>query len=296
MSAHANRTGILAMAGGMACFVTNDSIVKHASESLNAGQLIFIRGVFSIALLVAAAQAMGALRQARGLLDGKVLARGALDAIATVVYLTSLFHLPLGNATAINMVAPLMITLFAVVVLHDRVGVGRWLAIATGFAGVLLVVQPTGAGFNAFALLCLGGTAFHASRDLLTRFIDPALPSILITIPTAVAVTLLAGAWTLLQGWQSVEWRHLALLGAASIFLSSGYCLTIVAMRSGDISTVAPFRYSGLLFALVLGWVVWGEVPNAMAWIGIAMLTGAGLFVLYSERRRANAALEAAAD
>lgn len=292
----ADRVGILAMAGGMASFVTNDSIVKHVSESLNAGQLIFIRGLMSIVLLVAAAHAMGALRQAKGLLGRKVLLRGALDAIATVVYLTSLFHLPLGNATAINMVAPLMITLFAVLVLHERVGLGRWIAIATGFSGVLLIVQPTGAGFNAFALLCLAGTVFHASRDLLTRFIDASMPSILITIPTAVLVTLLAGCWTLLQGWQPVEWRHLGQLAAASVFLSAGYCLTIVAMRSGNLSTVAPFRYSGLLFALVLGWTVWGDVPNALAWSGIALLVGAGLYVLYSDRARPHPALEGAAD
>lgn len=284
------------MSLGMAAFVTNDSIVKHVSESLGAGQLIFVRGLMSIALLVAAAHVMGALGHAKGLLDRKVLARGSLDAIATVVYLTSLFHLPLGNATAINMVAPLMITLFAVLVLRERVGIGRWLAIATGFTGVLLVVQPASAGFNAFALLCLAGTVFHASRDLLTRFIDPALPSILITIPTAVLVTLLAGAWTLLQGWQPLAWSHAGMLAAASVFLSAGYCLTIVAMRSGKLSTVAPFRYSGLLFALVLGWTVWGDVPNALAWAGIALLVAAGLYVLYSDRARTHPALEAAPD
>jgi drug/metabolite transporter (DMT)-like permease len=227
--------------------------------------------------------------------DGKVVLRALFDAFATLTYLTSLFHLPIGNATAINMATPLFITLFAVVAFKEQVGAGRWLAILTGFTGVLLVVQPSGAAFNVYALLCLGGTLLHASRDLLTRVIDRSIPSLLITLSTAAAVTLLAGAWSLFQDWQPVGWRELGMLAAASVFLSGGYYLLTVAMRAGEMSVIAPFRYAGLLYALLLGFVVWGDVPNAVAWAGIALLVGAGLYVLHSERR-ARAALDAIQD
>ncbi|NNU42643.1 DMT family transporter [Ramlibacter montanisoli] len=198
----ANRRGILAMAGGMACFVVNDSLVKHVSESLPGPQLIFLRGIFATLLLVAIAHGMRATARLQDLLDRRVLLRALFDAFATMAYLTSLFHLPIANATAINMATPLFITLFAVVAFKERVGAGRWLAIATGFTGVLLVVQPTGAAFNAYALLCLGGTLLHASRDLMTRVIDRGIPSILITLSTAIAVTVLAGAWSLFSEWR----------------------------------------------------------------------------------------------
>lgn len=281
----ANRRGVAAMAAGMASFVTNDSLVKVVSESLPAPQLIFLRGVFATALLLAVVLATGAVRQLPRLRDRKVLVRAGFDAFATMTYLTSLFHLPIGNATAINMATPLFITLFAVVAFHERVGLGRWIAILTGFTGVLLVVQPAGAAFNAYALLCLAGTLLHASRDLMTRVIDRTIPSLLITLSTAVAVTLLAGAWTLLHDWQPVTGRELGLLAAASVFLSGGYFLLTVAMRSGEMSLVAPFRYAGLLYALLLGYLVWGDVPNALAFAGIALLVGAGLYVLHDQKR-----------
>jgi drug/metabolite transporter (DMT)-like permease len=281
----ANRRGVAAMAAGMASFVTNDSLVKVVSESLPAPQLIFLRGVFATALLLAVVLATGAARNLPRLRDRKVLVRAAFDAFATMTYLTSLFHLPIGNATAINMATPLFITLFAVIAFHEQVGIGRWVAILTGFTGVLLVVQPAGAAFNAYALLCLAGTLLHASRDLMTRVIDRTIPSLLITLSTAVAVTLLSGAWSLLHEWQSVTGRQLGMLAAASVFLSGGYFLLTVAMRSGEMSLVAPFRYAGLLYALLLGFLVWGDVPNALAFIGIALLVGAGLYVLHDQKR-----------
>ncbi|MGV3493958.1 MAG: DMT family transporter [Ramlibacter sp.] len=281
----ANRRGVAAMAAGMASFVTNDSLVKVVSESLPAPQLIFLRGVFATTLLLAVVLATGAARHLPRLRDRKVLVRAALDAFATMTYLTSLFHLPIGNATAINMATPLFITLFAVIAFHEQVGIGRWVAILTGFTGVLLVVQPAGAAFNAYALLCLAGTLLHASRDLMTRVIDRTIPSLLITLSTAVAVTLLSGAWSLLHEWQSVTGRQLGMLAAASVFLSGGYFLLTVAMRSGEMSLVAPFRYAGLLYALLLGFLVWGDVPNALAFTGIALLVGAGLYVLHDQKR-----------
>jgi len=274
----------------MASFVINDSLVKHVSESLPSGQLIFVRGLFASLLLLVAVSLLGAWHAPGGgwqsLARRPVLIRAAFDALATLAYLTSLFHLPLGNATAINMATPLVITLMAVLLLGEQVPVSRWLAIGVGFLGVLLIVRPTADGFNAFALLCLLGTVLHASRDLMTRSIAPGTPAILITLSTAVAVTLLAGALSAVQGWQAMQARHLALLAAASVFLAIGYFLLIVAMRTGEMSLIAPFRYVGLLMALLLGWIVWGDLPDALAWCGIALLVGAGLQILRSQRMR----------
>lgn len=293
----ANRRGIAAMSLAMASFVSNDALVKYVSQSLPAAQLIFIRAVFATVLLLVVARAMGALTGAglRMMGQGRVVLRAGLDALGTFTYLTSLFHLPIGNATAINMATPLLITLLAVLAFKEKVGPGRWLAVATGFAGVVLIVQPSAAGFNAYALLCLVGTLFHAARDLTTRAIASGVPSILITLATALAVLLMAGLLTAFQGWQPPAARELLLLAVASVFLSAGYFLIITGMRSGDISVIAPFRYTGLLFALAMGWLVWGEVPNALAWAGIALLMGAGLYVLHGERR-ASAGLDAASD
>jgi drug/metabolite transporter (DMT)-like permease len=274
------------MVGAMAGFVVNDAIVKHVSEDMPSAQLIFLRGALASLLVLGMALALGARRQLRHALHPRVAARAAVDACATVMYLLSLFHLPLGNATAINLAAPLFMVVFAVWFLKERPGAARWLAVALGFAGVLCVVQPSSEGFNAWALLCLAGTLFHATRDLLTRRIDPAIPSIVVTLSTAVAVTLLSGALSLAQGWQPFTAAQLAWLAGASVFLVAGYFLIIQCMRQGELSLTAPFRYAALLFAVVLGYLVWGDVPDAWAWCGIALLVGSGLYVVHDQRGR----------
>jgi drug/metabolite transporter (DMT)-like permease len=126
----------------------------------------------------------------------------------------------------------------------------------------------------------------------MTRTIDRSIPSLLITFSTAVAVTLLSGLWSLQQEWRPASWQSLGFLAAASVFLSIGYFMLTIAMRAGEMSVIAPFRYVGLLFALLLGFIVWGDMPNTLAWAGIALLVGAGLYVLHSERSRARAELE----
>lgn len=302
LQSQANRDGILAMTFAMACFIANDALVKYVSQSLPAAQLIFIRGLFATAFLLAVAHRMGLLRRTPGqasdplrqLLLRPVWLRAVIDAVATIAYLTSLFNLPIGNATAISMATPLLITLFAVLVWRERVGPGRWLALACGFTGVLLIVQPDAGGFNAWALLCFLATVLHTVRDLITRTIPEQVPSILVTVSTTVAVTLLAGLMSVAHPWAPLDARQLLLLGAASIFLSGAYYLIIVGMRTGEMSLIAPFRYTGLLFALLLGWLVWREVPNTAAWTGIALLVGAGIYVLHSQRTRT--LLDAAAD
>jgi drug/metabolite transporter (DMT)-like permease len=283
-----NLRGIQAMALAMGSFVINDALVKYVSQSLGGAQLILIRGMFAIVILFGAAAALGQLRPAPGaqplrwseLLSRRVLLRATMDALATMAYLASLFHLPIANVTAINMATPLIITLYAVVALGERVGRLRWLALMIGFLGVLLVVQPDSSGFNRWALLCLLGTLFHTARDVLTRGIPQHVPSLLIAVVTSVTVSLMAGAACLAQGWQPVNPTQWGQLAAASAFLSGGYYFIIKSMRTGQMSVVAPFRYTGLLFALVLGWLVWGDIPNLLAWLGIAMLVGSGLYVL----------------
>lgn len=284
----ANRRSVFMMIGGMACFVTNDALAKYVSQGMPAAQLIFLRGCMATVLVLLVAQMLGATNRLGGVLHPRVALRAVVDACATVMYLLSLFHLPIGDVTAINLAAPLFMTLFAVFFLRERVGVARWAAVVLGFVGVLCVVRPGRDGVNTWALLCLLGTLFHAARDLLTRRIDPAIPSIVITMATALAVTLLAGGLSAVQGWKPFTAPELGWLALASAFLASGYFLLIQCMRQGEVSLTAPFRYSALLFAVLLGYAVWGDVPDAWSWAGIALLVGSGLYVVHNERGRNN--------
>ncbi|MDB5963878.1 MAG: EamA/RhaT family transporter, partial [Polaromonas sp.] len=276
----ANRRGILCMLGGTASFVANDALVKFASQSMPGPQLIFIRGALSVLLVLLVTRALHTPVHVPPGTRGWVAGRALIDAVATMLYLGSLFHLPIANAVAITLTAPLFMTLFAAVFLRERVSLARWLSVCAGFAGVLLVVQPRADGFNYYALVCLLAALFHAARDLMTRRIDAGVPSIIVTLATAMAVTLLSGGITLAQAWQPFSLAAFGVLALASAFLAGGYYLTVCSMRFGELSRVGPFRYSGILFALILGYVGWRDIPNALAWCGIALLVGSGLYML----------------
>ncbi len=270
----------------MAIFIVSDAIVKLVGEAMPVAQLMFIRGLMAIILVCAVARVQGVVGQIGKIMHRRVVLRALCDASASLLFIGSLVHLPLGNATAINLASPLFITLFAVFLLGEQVSLPRWVAVLFGFGGVLLIIQPRADGFNAYSLMCLAGTLFYAARDLLTRRIGRGTPSILITLATAIVVTLLSGALSVAQGWLPFGPREFALLALAAALQSAAYVLIINSMREGEMSLIAPFRYTGLLFALVLGYLVWGDIPNLLAWCGIALMLGAGLYVLHAERPR----------
>jgi len=281
------------MIGAMGCFVVNDALVKYASQTMPPAQLIFVRGVMASLLVLSVAHATGATRRIREIARGWVAVRAVVDAIATVLFLVSLFHLPLANATAINMASPLIITVLAALFLGERLGRSRWLAVGVGFVGVLLIIQPEGRAFNSYALVCLLSTVLLSVRDLVTRRVHAAVPSILVTLSNTVAVTLLAGGLTLFEGWRPFTGLELSLLAVVAVFLSSAYYLIVVSTRRGDLSLIAPFRYTAILFATVAGFVIWGDTPNALAWCGIALVIASGIYVLRVSRRARSAPITA---
>jgi len=224
-AALATRRSIRLMVLAMLAFTLNDTLVKLASESMPTGQLIFLRGVLATAFVLVAVRLGGATLQPKRLVTGWVAVRAVIDAFATLVFLVSLFHLPLATATAINMATPLVIAAMAAWWLGERVPLARWVVIGVGFGGVLLVIQPGPQGFNAWAWLCLAGTLLTAARDTITRRIPPDMPSIGITLATAVAVSLLALGVMAFEGWEPMTWREWALLTGAAAFLAVSLCL-----------------------------------------------------------------------
>ena len=284
--AAANRRGVLFMASGMAALVLNDTIVKYVGQSLELAQLLFVRGTLAITMIMAVARATGATSKFATLHDRRIAYRTVFEMLGTLLYLASLMHLPIGNATAINLSAPLIMAVLAVFVLKEQPGPRRWFAIALGFAGVILIVQPRVEDFNAWAVVCLLATVCGTIRDLLTRQIPVNVPAILISMVGISFVTLLAGGYVLFAGWKPMTVSQVLLLALSASLLSTGYFLIVNSMRHGEVTMVAPFRYTGLLVALTSGFLLWGEVPTAMAWGGILIVLCAGVYLLHDERRR----------
>ena len=275
------------MAVAMAGFTMNDAITKAVSSAMNFGEIMLVRGVFAVTLIAILAWHQGALRPLRTLMMKPVALRVVGEVGGTISFMAAIVHLPLANTSAIFQALPLAITFGAALIFGEPVGWRRWLAILAGFVGVLIVVRPGVQGFNQFSLLALTSVVFCAVRDLATKQIPAEIPSLFITLVTTVTITT-TGAVILvpLGGWAPPSPRALGLLAFAAVLLLTGYQCIIVALRSGDISAVAPFRYSALLWAMLLGYLAFGDVPDGMMVTGASIIVLSGLYAFYRERQR----------
>ena len=284
--ATSNLRAILAMLAGQASFTFNDALIKLAAEGMPGGQAIFMRGVMAIAVSFTVCAAMGKLSLAPLRGQGRALTLRNIGEIgSTMFFLFALFHMPIATATAILQFVPLAITAGAALFLAEPVGWRRWLATAVGFVGVMIIIRPGGAAFNAFSLLALAGVAFSVLRDLSTRSIGLHAPAILLVTISACTVTVAALGFALVETWIVPPPKSLALLAGSAIFLLCGYYGMVDAMRYGEVAVVAPFRYSVIVWAILAGIVLWGEWPDSTALFGTAIVTLAGLYTFMRERK-----------
>ncbi|WP_420960169.1 DMT family transporter [Brucella sp. IR073] len=268
----------------MATFTVNDSITKYLSESMNTGQIMFLRGILATTVVLLLAKQQKALAAPRNIVHPMVLLRALGELGATITYLVALAHLSLGFTSAVFQSVPLAVTLLAALFLKEQVGWRRWLAITIGFAGVLIIIRPGTEGINPYAGVLLVGVLFTACRDLATRRVPQTMPTLMISALTSFIVTL-TGACLIhpMGGWVEPSWEEIGFLMVASILLLIGYHFVILAMRAGEISFVAPFRYTSLLWAILLGFVIFGDVPDLPMVIGSVIVVLSGIYMLYRE-------------
>jgi drug/metabolite transporter (DMT)-like permease len=266
-------------------FTVSDAFTKYLSESMSIAQVMLVRGLFATTLVGALAWQRGALARPRSMLHPMVAMRVAGEASATVAYFIALSHLPIANVSAVQQALPLAVTMGAALFFGEYVGPRRWLAIMAGLAGVLIIVRPGFDGFNAFSLLVLLCVALCAMRDLATRQVPETIPTLLISATTSLAVTLVGAAMIgPMGGWAPMTTGDLLLLVLGAVLLLVGYQCIIMAMRMGDISFIAPFRYMALLWAILLGMIMFGDFPDLPMMIGASIIVASGLYTLYRER------------
>ena len=293
-----NLRGALFMSISMAGFALNDAVIKLASAELHLFQIILLRGIMASLLIALIAWWRGGLFYRPGRRDAKILAlRAAGEIGGTLCFLTALFNMPIANATAILQSLPLAVTLEAALFLGEAVGWRRYSAIVVGFAGVLIIVRPGGAGFNAYALWALAAVAFIVLRDLSTRQLSPDVPSTFAAFVSSLAITVVGGVLALATGtWHPVDAGSFALLAGAALFIFFAYLFAVMTMRVGEVSFVSPFRYTVLIWAIILGVVLFGEIPDGWTLFGSFIVVGMGIYTFYRERRlrRTAAALQRA--
>lgn len=299
MTLSPNLAGSLYMSIAMTAYTGADTIMKFVAGEMNMGQAIFVRGVFATLFVGVLAWRAGALSSLGLMFHRHVMLRAIGELGANVTFLLALVHLPLANVSAIYQALPLAVTIAAAYFFREPVGWQRWTCIAVGFVGVLIVVRPGSDGFNAYSLLGVACVGFCVLRDVATRKVPHHIPTVLQTAATAALVMLFGAGMIVPQGgWSPLSGASVALLlfGAALVVL--GHQFIIMSTRVGEISVIAPFRYTSLICAILLGIVVFGDYPDLQIILGSLIIVGSGIFMLYREGRvsRDHPAAHAVAD
>lgn len=281
-----NRTmlGIAAVIGAGAAMMVADALAKVAVAETALGQIIAARGVVACLILTAAGLLQGQIRWHRGIVSRPVIVRIVAEAGAGISIVGAFGYMPIANATAILQMIPLVTTMAAAVLFAEQVGWRRWMAGIAGFVGVLLILQPGASGFTWWSLLAVTAMLCMSTRDLATSRIDRTVPTLLIGAVSAGAVAIAGAGLATVTGWVPYTPRSIVFLLASGLSLAAGFICLVVGMRNAEMSAVAPFRYFTLLWAILMGYFAWGEVPDALAWSGIGIVVAAGLYAFGRER------------
>jgi drug/metabolite transporter (DMT)-like permease len=274
------------MLASMTFFVLGDTVLKLAAATYPPGQIMAVRGVFAVLItlgFIIASKQLGELHRVGSRL---VVIRAVLEAAVSFLFITSLAVLPLADITAIVQSTPIILTFIAVVLGLEQVGWGRWSAIICGFVGVLLIVKPSPAGLDIYALLAFATAALIAGRDLVTRSISARVPSLVITLSTTFAVTIVGFVVAIGEDWQPIGPHEAGLLFAAAVLVTLGNLTVVMAFRDTDVSVVSPFRYSNVPLAILLGFFVFRELPDMMSFAGIALIIASGVYAIHREQAR----------
>ena len=284
-----NAKGILAMSGAMAVFTINDALMKLLTQQAPLFQSIFLRGCLTSVALIVMARMMGQLQlRVLGRDRFTLLIRCIGEAAGTVLYLAALTQLPLATVTATFQAMPLAVTLGAAIFFRERVGLYRSSAIILGFIGVLIIIRPGPEGISPWALLALASVAACAMRDLVTRAMSARLNSMMVAIWSSVGVTLTGGVGMLVEGVQPMAVSTVPLLMATSALMMVGYVLSVGAMRVGDVGIVSPCRYTALIWGVILGWAIFGALPDGPTIFGASLVVATGVFSFWRERRQSS--------
>jgi drug/metabolite transporter (DMT)-like permease len=286
--ATSNLRGIAAMLFATASFVICDSFMKLATEALPPFEVLFLRGIAATICCGILILALGHGRAVGKSFNKGALLRAVLETASVLCYVIALASMPIADVIAIVQTAPIVLILLVALVWREPVGAWRIALIAVGFAGALLVAQPTADGLSSAALLAFASAFGVALRDLVGRGIPSTIPALVVTFATVVIVMIGSGIMMAATGaFVMPSPRHALYLAAAGLFVTIGHFGIFMAYRLGVPGVIAPFFYSFAIWAVIAGALVFHELPNPIAVFGIAAIVASGLGIILLDRRLA---------
>ncbi|MEP2920461.1 DMT family transporter [Sulfitobacter sp.] len=282
-----NFRGAVLMVIAMLGFAIEDSFIKLIGDAMPIGQILIMLGLGGAFVFAIIVRLQGHALVARSMLTAPVLVRGIGEMFGTVCFVSAIIYTPLSTASAILQAMPLVVTLGAALFLGEPVGWRRWGAVIVGFLGVLLIVRPGSDSFTPLSLLALGAVIGLATRDVATRKIPKTLSTMQLSYLGFLALLPAGTMLMVLTGTPAVTLDlRVSLLIIASIATAAfAYYAIVAAMRVGEISFVSPFRYTRLVFALIIGTVFFAERPDLLTLIGAAIIVASGVYTVLRERK-----------
>ena len=284
--------GIAQMLGAGFLITANDGFVKLLLEELPIGEVVALRGTVLLIIVLLLARLVGGPRALKVANWKAQWLRAVLAAASIFLFVASLAVLPLSTAVTLAFVNPLFVTALAPFVLGEKVGWRRRIAVLAGFAGVIVIVQPTGDGAGWAYLIPIAAALTGAIRDLMTRRLSASESSMSMMVLAFLAVLPIAylswplGEAGLLSGWRLPDATALIWLLCSSIFLGGALYLMIESFRNAEAAAVSPFKYVSLLWATILELMIWERLPGLEIYLGAAIIIGAALYIFQRERRR----------
>jgi len=286
MRLNSNMKGAALMTGCVFAYVINDAFMKLLFSEIALFQAVFLRSMITVPpVLVMAWVTKVTMRNLSNQDKRLILVRVVAEICTTIAFLTALKHMPLANVTAILQALPLAITMAAALFLAEPVGWRRWSAILVGFVGVLIVVRPGLEGFNVYSLSALLAIIFITVREIATRKLTSEVPTITVVLSTAIGSALFAGIMMIRTEWHTVSAVSWLLIISAAIAVLIATLLSVMAMRTGEIGFVSPFRYTSMLGAIGLGILMFGDWPDQLTLVGTLIIVVTGMYSFHRERR-----------
>ncbi len=265
---------------------TNDAIVKHLTQAFGVGQIMFIRGMLVCAIFSVVLTATKIPIFSRHAFHRWNMVRALLELFATLAFLSGLSMLSLAVASTLAFSSPILLAVLGAVFLRERVGWLRWSMIFTGFAGVLMIANPFADNASWAVILPIICAIFVALRDLVTRYVPVEVSSLQIAFTNGWIVMLGGGVLSHYQGWSPVEVSWYGWFAGLAIAISCGYLFNVVGTRLGELSFIAPFKYTSVLLAIAIGYIVWDEAPTLLMLCGAAIIVLSGTVLMLGESRR----------
>jgi drug/metabolite transporter (DMT)-like permease len=278
--------GIACVVTGGALLALNSAVVKFLVDDYTPGQIMALRALFVFVVVAVFVWRGGGLRTLRIRSYKGQIVRALTLAFTGFLMILSVDYLPLGDVFAINHASPVIMTALAVVFLGERVGWRRWSAVFAGFIGVLIMMRPTAAAFQAAAVLPLLVAFGSAVRDIITRKLAATESSNATFFVTTVVIFLSGLTLSLFSGWNPIKAADLWLFALAALFQGIAHFLMIEAFRFAEAKVIAPFKYATILWAMVMGFVFWGDVPDLWIIVGGSIVVASGLYILHRQRLR----------